>query len=397
MANPPMNFISLLSSRRSTHLRMNPAHLARSLRRGPLITLGALAGIGLLGCSRGDAGANASATRVVRVVKIQDSHGVALSTQYTGVVRARTESNLGFRVAGKISERRVNAGDRVKKGQALLTLDPNDYQLGLQSARSAVEAARAISTQARLEQERVRILVQKGAAARDVQERADAAADSSAAQLRAAEAQENQIANQASYTTLVSDSDGIVMTTLAEPGQVVTAGQPVIVLAKDGSREAAVDIPESSLEKIRQGAATARLYANPNVSIPATLREISGVADPLARTYQARYVLEGDPSQFPLGATVTVRVTETASSSSQNAEIPLASLIDRGDGAAVWVVDPRTSTLQKRHVSIARIGAETASIHEGLKAGDVVVSLGAQLLNAGDAVRLAQSSAKETE
>jgi RND family efflux transporter MFP subunit len=328
---------------------------------------------------------------LVRVVEIDASrHGVAETTHYTGVVRARTESNLGFRVAGKIAERLVNAGDTVKKDQPLLKLDPIDYQLALQSARAAVEAARAADTQARLELERVRVLVEKRAESRDILEKATAAAESSAAQLRSAEAQANQIANQASYTTLASDSDGIVMTTLAEPGQVVSAGQPVVVLAKDGSREAAVDIPESSLERIRNHTATAQLYLNQAATVPATLREVSG-------TYPARYVLEGEPTQFPLGATVTVRVSSNGGTAQPITEIPLGSLIDRGDGAAVWVVDPDTSAIQKRSVSIAKLGAESALISQGLQQGDLVVSLGAQLLNSGEVVRIATLSAKEAK
>jgi RND family efflux transporter MFP subunit len=196
---------------------------------------------------------------------------------------------------------------------------------------------------------------------------------------------------------LYADSDGIVMTAPAEPGQVVSAGQPVIVLAKDGLREAAVDIPEGSLTEIRQHDATAQLYLNPAVIVPATLREISGVADPLARTYQARYVLAGDPTQFPLGATVTVRVASTGISGQSAAEIPLGSLIDRGDGAAVWVVDPNTSAIQRRVVSVAKLGAETALITRGLQRGDLVVSLGAQLLNAGQIVRVLKPSTQEAK
>jgi RND family efflux transporter MFP subunit len=310
-------------------------------------------------------------------------HETVATTQYTGVVRARTESNLGFRVAGKIAERLVNAGDVIKKGQPLLKLDPTDYELALQ-------AAQAIHKQASLELERVRVLVEKHAESHDALERAVAAAESSAAQA-------NQISNQASYTTLVSDSDGIVMTTLAEPGQVVSAGQPVIVLAKNGQREAAVDIPEGSLDDIRNHSATACLYLNQAVTVPATLREVSGVADPIARTYQARYVLAGDEARFPLGATVTVRVSRSAGAAQPSAEIPLGSLIDRGDGAAVWVVDPRTSAIQKRPVSIAKLGAETASISRGLESGDLVVALGAQLLNSGEVVRFAKSSVKEAQ
>jgi RND family efflux transporter MFP subunit len=393
-----MNISRNIRACKSTPSRTEPSIHARVLRRSALIALGSVASIALLGCGRGRATTSAAAPRVVNVVEIDASvHETAAAAQYTGVVRARTESNLGFRVAGKITERLVNAGDTVKKDQPLLKLDPTDYQLALQSARAAVEAARAINTQARLEQERVRILVEKRAESRDALEKANASAESTAAQLRSAESQANQISNQASYTTLVSDSDGIVMTTLAEPGQVVSAGQPVVVLAKDGSREAAVDIPEGSLEGFRHRAATARLYRNQAATVPATLREISGVADPVARTYQARYILEGDPAHFPLGATVTVRVSQAAGAARPHAEIPLASLIDRGDGAAVWIVDPRTSTIQKRAVSIAKVGAETASISDGLQPGDVVVSLGAQLLNSGEVVRIAKSAAKGTK
>jgi RND family efflux transporter MFP subunit len=364
----------------------------------PLLALSAVGSIALLGCSRSDGKANAPAPHVVRVVKIDaTSVGAYEIKHYTGVVRARTEGNLGFRVAGKVAERLVNAGDTVKKDQPLLKLDPVDYQLGLQAARATVEAARAVHTQAHLEQQRVRVLVEKSAESRDLLEKATAAADSSAAQLRSAEAQAEQISNQASYATLYADSDGIVMTTLAEPGQVVAAGQAVIVLAKDGSREAAVDIPESSLERIRKQDATAQLYLNPAMMVPATLREISGAADPVARTYQARYILEGDPAQFPLGATVTVRVSANGNATQPTTEIPLGSLIDRGDGAAVWVVDPNTSTIQKRAVSIAKLGTETALVSRGLQHGDVVVSLGAQLLNSGQVVRVAKHSANEAK
>jgi RND family efflux transporter MFP subunit len=352
-------------------------------RASVLAAVATAASIALVGCNRGEAKTNASAPRVVRAVQVDTSRrGAESATHYTGVVRARTESNLGFRVAGKIAERLVNAGEAVKTGQPLLKLDPTDYQLALQ-------AARAVHKQASLELERVRVLVEKRAESRDALERVAAAAESSAAQAE-------QIANQAGYTTLYADADGIVMSTLAEPGQVVAAGQPVLVLAKDGLREAAVDIPESSLERIRGRKATARLYLNSELSVPATFREISGVADPVARTYQARYVLEGESARFPLGATVTVRVSEGGDGATTT-EIPLGSLIDRGDGAAVWVIDPKTSAVQKRAVSIAKLGAETASISRGLQQGDRVVALGAQLLNAGDVVRVEKLSMKDSQ
>ncbi len=346
-----------------------------------LVAMATLGGIALSGCSRGEATASPVAPRVVRTIQVDSArHGAVQAMHFTGVVRARTESNLGFRVAGKIAERLVDAGQTVKVGQPLLKLDPTDYQLALQ-------AARAVQKQTALELERVRVLVEKRAESRDTLERATAAAEASAAQAE-------QLANQTNYTTLYADAEGIVMSTLAEPAQVVAAGQPVLVLAKDGRREAAVDIPESSLERIRGGNATAQLYLNAELRVPATFREISGVADPVARTYQARYVLEGESSRFPLGATVTVRIATGGEEVPSTLEIPLGSLIDRGDGASVWVIDPKTSAVTKRPVSIAKLGADTASISRGLQGGDVVVSLGAQLLNAGEVVRVEKPSAE---
>lgn len=351
------------------------------ISRGALIALASLTGFALSGCSRGETKATPAPRLVVRAFEVNSVRsGSEQILQFTGVVRARTESNLGFRVGGKIAERFVNAGETVKTGQPLLKLDPTDYQLALQ-------AARAVQKQAGLELERVRILVEKRAESRDMLEKVTAAAESSTAQA-------DQLANQASYTTLYADADGVVMSTLAEPGQVVAAGQPVLVLAKNGLREAALDIPESSLERISGAKATAQLYFNSELKVPATFREISGVADTVARTFQARYVLEGDAARFPLGATVTVRLSITKNTSQSTFEIPLGSLIDRGDGASVWVIDPKTSAVSKRPVSLAKLGAETASINGGLQPGDLIVGLGAHLLQAGNLVRVEKLSTK---
>lgn len=365
----------------STHSERTALSPGQLLRRGAFIVLGSVGSIVLLGCGRGDVKTTATAPRVVRAIQVDTSRtGTEQTTHYTGVVRARTESTLGFRVAGKIAERLVNTGEMVKKGEPLLKLDPTDYQLALQ-------AARAVQKQTSLELERVRVLVEKRAESRDALERAIAAAESSAAQAE-------QTANQAGYTTLYADADGLVMSALAEPGQVVAAGQPVLVLAKDGLREAAVDIPEGSLERIRGRKATAQLYLNSGLSVPAIFREISGVADPTARTYQARYVLEGESAQFPLGATVTVRISASGDDAQPAPEIPLGSLIDRGDGAAVWVIDAKTSAVGKRSVVIAQLGAETAVISQGLQQGDLIVSLGAQLLNSGEVVQVEKPSVR---
>lgn len=360
---------------------------------GPLVTLLSAGTLVFSGCSRNHAQQNSNAPVLVRVVEVAPARSTE-KAHYTGVVRARTESSLGFRVAGKITERLVDAGDTVRKDQPLLRLDPVDFDLTLRSAQAAVEAARAVHTQADLEKTRVQTLVGKGVVSQDALEKATAAADSSAAQLHSAEAQAAQIANQAGYAILMADSDGIVTTTLTEPGQVVSAGQTVIVLARDGRREAAIDIPESALREIAARSATAQLYGDQTSSVGATLREVSGMADPITRTYQARYVLAGDPKAFPLGSTVTIQLASAGAGAQSSVEVPLGSLIDRGDGASVWVVDRDTLAIQKRVVSVEKLGQETVRISKGLQAGDIVVSLGAQLLNAGQVVRVAGAAAK---
>ena len=305
------------------------------------------------------------------------------SASYTGVVHARTESNLGFRVPGKIVERLVDPGELVKRGQPLFRLDSTDYTLAQNAARSAVIAAQARDVQAQADEVRLRKLLNSGAVSRQAYEQSKALADSAKAQLDAERARAGQVENQSDYSVLRADADGVVMDVLADAGQVVSAGQTIARLAQKGPREAVVSIPENGLAQARRQASAA-LYTDDTQKFPAKLRELSAMADPLTRTYQARYVLSGKGEQAPLGSTVTIRLTGDASD--EQTEVPIGALIDKGHGASVWLIEKQTQVVKLVPVTVVRLGEEFATISAGLKSGDVVVAYGTHLLKAGDKV-----------
>jgi RND family efflux transporter MFP subunit len=213
-----------------------------------------------------------------------------------------------------------------------------------------------------------------------------ASAEAARAQLKAAEAQARAARNASAYALLVADLDGVIVETLAEPGQVVAAGQTVIRLAQQGPREAVVQLPET-LRPALGSPAQASLYGRVGVVVPTRLRELSSAADPLTRTFQARYVLEGPLADSALGATVTVNVP--ADGGAADLRVPVGALFDPGGGPGVWTVVDQPSHVTWRSVKVNRIEDDTVSVSEGLKPGDRVVSLGAHILHEGQEVRVA--------
>jgi RND family efflux transporter MFP subunit len=335
----------------------------------------------------------AASPRLVRTYTVISSHGG--DEEYTGVIHARTESDLGFRVPGKILEKLVKAGDHVKRGQALMRLDPTDLRLAANAAQSAVEAARAQNKRALADELRQRELVAIKAVSVQEYEQAKSAADATTAQLNSAVAYSMQLKNQVGYAVLRADADGVVMEIPADVGQVVGAGNVVVRLAQDGAREAVVNLPEGN-EKIARSMATASLYADSGQTFPAKLRELSAMADPLTRTYQARYSLGGVGENAPLGATVTVHLNgKNHSGVAQQYEIPVGALYDGGTGTSVWVINPNTSTLSRRPVEVVKLGSETALVSKGLKQGERILALGAHLVKEGERVKVISGPAKE--
>ncbi len=312
----------------------------------------------------------------------------AVGREFTGVVTARVESDLGFRVPGKVMQRLVDAGQTVKAGQPLMRIDRTDYTLAITASTGVVEAARARALQTSADERRYHDLVAAGAVSASVYDQMKAAADASRAQLEAAEAQQRVARNSADYSVLVADSDGVVMQTLAEPGQVVAAGQAVVKLAHAGPREATVALPETLRPTLRSGA-RARLYGAAGEG-GAVLRQLSDYADPLTRTFEAKYVLQGAAANAPLGSTVSIFLPDVQADAGQ--QIPLSALIDNGSGPGVWIVDPKSSTVSWRAVQVRSVGEETVTVNAGLRTGDRFVTLGAYLLHKGERVRIAPAT-----
>jgi len=304
---------------------------------------------------------------------------------FTGVVSARVQSNLGFRVAGKVIERLVDAGQTVAAGQPLLRLDRKDLRLALTAKENVVTSARASVVQARADEKRYRQLRANGWSTRQKYDQAKAALDSAEAQLTAAEALADIARNEVGYSLLLADADGTIVETLAEPGQVVAAGQTVVRLAHAGPREATVYLPETMRPAIGSPA-QARLYGASSPPSPARLRQLADAADPSSRTYDARYVLEGDAARAPLGATVTITIMRNEND--EASEVPLGAIYDDGKSSGVWVYHPTSSSVSLRPVRVRQLTEETAIV-SGVSPGESVVALGAHLLHQGERVRLA--------
>ena len=315
--------------------------------------------------------------RLVKALKV-GAGGTAHEQRYSGEVRARIESTLGFRVGGKLAERLVDAGARVKAGQPLARLDPVDAQLTVAQA----EANRALAAAELL---RSRELQAKNFISQ-------AALDAKVTTAKAAEAQAQLAKNQATYTTLAADAAGVVAAVLAEPGQVVAAGQGVFRIARDGEREVAVNIPESRIAGLNIGAAaTVTLWAGQNNAGGKTyrgrLRELAPAADPATRTFAARIAILDADAAVALGMTASVSF---AQGNDAQIVVPLAALLQQGEQAAVWVIGA-DATVSQRVVVVERFADSGAVLKSGLQPGETIVAAGAFKLVAGEKIRVADT------
>jgi len=323
---------------------------------------------------------------LVRSATIQGA--VAASRTFTGTVAARVQSDLGFRVSGKVLARLVDTGQTVKRGQVLMRIDPADLKLAAHAQQEAVAAARARAQQTAEDEARYRDLRGTGAISASAYDQVKAAADAARAQLNSTEAQAEVARNASRYAELVADADGIVMETLVEPGQVVNAGQVVVRVAHAGRREAIIQLPET-LRPAVGSAGLATLFGKEGATVPARLRQLSDTADRLTRTFEARYVLEGDLANAPLGTTVTVQVPDAHSTAQGGMSVPIGALFDAGKGPGVWIIQGEPSKVSWRPVTVQRLGDDRAHIAGQLKQGERIVALGTHLLREGEQVRVA--------
>ncbi|HSI47342.1 MAG TPA: efflux RND transporter periplasmic adaptor subunit [Ideonella sp.] len=346
--------------------------------------LAALALLGLAACSKQEV--PPEPVRAVRTMKVSDDN-TRSSRDYAAEIRPRTESQLGFRVGGKLQSRPVNLGDTVRAGQVLAQLDPQDLQLGQASAQAALLAAQSSFIQADADLKRYRELRAKGFIGEAELERHDLAQKTAQAQLDQAKAQMSVQRNQTGYASLVADSAGVITAVSAEPGQVLAAGAPVVRLAHDGPRDAVFNVPEDRIGDFRAligktGSVTLQPWGG-NEATPVTIHEVAAAADSTTRTFQVKADIGSAPLR--LGQTATIRVS--GGDRAGVIRLPLSALIELKGQSAVWLLDAAAGTVRQQVVSVSGADGNTVVVTGGLKAGDEVVTAGTHMLNPGQKVR----------
>ena len=313
--------------------------------------------------------------------------GVRTSTEFSGDVRPRYESRLGFRVGGKISARKVDVGTSVKRGTLLMQLDPQDLRLGQAQAQASLRAAQTSYDLARAELKRYQDLRSQNFVSQAVLDQKVAAARSAQASVEAARAQSREQANQTGYASLEADTDGVVTGIDAEVGQVVQAGTPVVRVARTDEKEVVIGVPEDQVDELRHaGAVKVRLWADPNRSIAGKIREISPVADPATRTYTVKVSIPAS-EEARLGMTAVVEILRQADAASgSQLRVPLSALVQNKGASAVWVVENNAVRLQP--VQVGGVAGNDVLLTNGVKPGQTIVTAGVNLLKPGQKVRI---------
>ncbi|WP_205341338.1 efflux RND transporter periplasmic adaptor subunit [Denitrificimonas caeni] len=325
----------------------------------------------------------ASITRPVMVVKPQPSKD--LTVAFPGEVRARLEPELAFRLGGKVIKRLVDVGAKVTTEQVLAQLDPEDVRLHLEAMQAQVSAAQANLQLVKAELDRYKTLLDRQLLSRSHYDNAQNQFKAGEARLRQAQAELDAAKNQANYTQLRAPYYGVIAQARVEAGQVVAAGQTVFVLAVDGEREVAINLPEQAIERFKVGQPVeVSLWSQPDRRFAGEIREIAPAADSRSRTYAARVAFRTATIAAELGQSAKVYMS---SSTDAQYAVPLSSVTAEVGQAYVWVVDPRTSTVQQRSVELGAFGQTQVPVLQGLQGDEWVVVAGVHLLQEGQAVR----------
>ncbi len=321
-----------------------------------------------------------------RAVLVQSAPSEAVETTrvYAGDVRARHESDLAFRVGGKLVERRVDAGSRVRAGEVLMRIDPQDVELAAAAARAQRAAAEADLALAVAELRRGAELREAGFISESALDARRTAKEAAEARLRQARAQAAAAANQAEYSTLRADHDGIVLEIGAEVGQVLAAGQPALRLARHGEREVQIHVPESRIREVSPGqAAMVRPWSDARQGFAATVREVAPAADPATRTYAVRVRVADAADALPLGATAHVVFPSRTNSERL---LPLTAVTAIDGRSVVWVVDAQ-SRVTPVEVEVRGLREDGVLVGAGLDPGARIVIAGVHRLVPGETVR----------
>ncbi len=361
-----------------------PAFLSMSLRpRGaapfvlPLTLVAAL----LAGCSRNEA--PPADVRPVRALTLATG-AVGSTTEFSGDVRPRYESRLGFRVGGKISARKVDVGTVVKRGQVLMQLDPQDLRLGQAQAQANLRAAQTNYELARADLKRYQDLRSQNFVSQAVLDQKTAAAHSALATVEAARAALREQANQTGYATLESDADGVVTGIDAEVGQVVQAGTPVVRVARTDEKEVVIGVPEDQVDELRDVSdVKVKLWADPNQSIPGKIREIAPVADPATRTYTVKVSIP-PRDDIRLGMTAVVQLAHAKGGAAL--KVPLSALYHDKGVTSVWVIE--NGAVRLVPVQVGGVSGNDVLLAGGVKPGQTIVTAGVNLLKPGQKVKV---------
>ncbi len=313
----------------------------------------------------------------------------SVGANYSGEIRARYESQLGFRTGGKIVARLVEVGSHVKRGQSLLQLDPSQEMLMVNAASADVDAARSRVAQSRVDVQRAEQLLARNFASQAELDHQHLALDQAEAQLRSAQARQQLNANLRGFTTLVADRDGVVSSINAEAGSVVAAGQPVVIVDADGEREVTISIPESRVDELRKAKSLqVSVWAHPGKLWNGTLRELAPATDSVTRTYSARITIEQpDPALLRLGMTASVFAPDVEGSGA--IRLPLTAVAYHDGRRQVWIVDPKTKRVARRNVQLGAAQNDSVLVVAGLAGGETVVTAGVHQLHVNQQVKLA--------
>ncbi|WP_291606490.1 efflux RND transporter periplasmic adaptor subunit [Bradyrhizobium sp.] len=348
----------------------------------PLLLAGLVAG-----CDSGKKEAAPAPERPVLTTTVHYK-SVNQARSLAAIIKPRIESDLGFRVSGKVAKRIVQNGDRVRQGQELLLLDTNDLELQLEQAEAEVRAATSSLAQADADEKRAVTLQKDGWTPTATLDKARAAAAEARGRLTRAQRSVELARNALNYARLEADADGVITATPVEPGQVIAAGQPAVRLARLGELEAQVAIPETFVERAKGAKGSLTLWSLPEHHYQVKLRELSPTADAATRTYAARYSILDPDEAVRLGMSATLTLSEADTQGA--ARLPVTALFNHGRGPSVWVAN-EAGKLTARNVSIARYEGKTVLISSGVNEGDKVVTLGVEKIDEGLAVRPTES------
>jgi RND family efflux transporter MFP subunit len=316
------------------------------------------------------------------------------SAEYSGEVRARVESRLGFRVAGKIIRRPVEIGQKVRAGEVLAQLDPQDYRLNADAARAQVAAAATNRDLAAADFRRFKDLREQNFISSAELDRRETTLKAAQAQFDQAQAQLTGQGNQVAYTTLLADVSGVVTAVDAEVGQVVAAGTPIVRIAQDGPRDVVFSVPEDKVQAVNVGSAAQVVLWASQQTLLGKVREVAASADPVTRTYSVKLTMDGK-ELLPLGATVTVTAAAFTHGDKAVVKLPTSALLRDGNSSAVWVLDKASMTVQLKPIEIATADGNSVVISSGLEPGMQVVVAGVHVLQPGQKVTLYQAARAE--